>query len=118
VGDVRGKVCPRSLSFSGSLVLTGSAQVAILVDDMIDTGKTLALAARSLKDNGAVRTYALVSHGTSAYLPLFFSGSQSAGLFSEASMNVIESLPLETLVVRICSTVMFRIVLTPPVENR
>ena len=33
-------------------------------------------------------------------------------------MNVIESLPLETLVVRICSTVMFRIVLTPPVENR
>jgi ribose-phosphate pyrophosphokinase len=58
-------------------------KVAILVDDMIDTGTTLTLAARSLKENGALRTYALVSHG----------------LFSEASMNVIEDLPLETLVV-------------------
>jgi ribose-phosphate pyrophosphokinase len=64
VGDVKGKV-------------------AILVDDMIDTGSTLALAARSLKENGASRTYALVSHG----------------LFSEVSMSVIENLPLETLVV-------------------
>ncbi|KAH9992481.1 phosphoribosyl pyrophosphokinase [Russula vinacea] len=64
VGDVKGKV-------------------AILVDDMIDTGTTLSLAARSLKENGASRTYALVSHG----------------LFSEVSMNVIENLPLETLVV-------------------
>jgi len=118
VGDVRGKVCSRSVSFSDSLVLTGPVQVAILVDDMIDTGTTLALAARSLKENGAARTYALVSHGASAYLPLFFSGSQAVGLFSEASMNVIESLPLETLVVCICSIVVFRIVLTPPVENR
>lgn len=108
MGDVRGKVCSRPVSFSSSLVLTGSVQVAILVDDMIDTGTTLALAARSLKENGAARTYALVSHGTSAYLPPFFSGSQGAGLFSEASMNVIESLPLETLVVRICPTVVFR----------
>ncbi|KAI9462543.1 phosphoribosyl pyrophosphokinase [Russula earlei] len=64
VGDVKGKV-------------------AILVDDMIDTGSTLTLAARSLKENGASKTYALVSHG----------------LFSEASMSVIENLPLETLVV-------------------
>ncbi len=39
--------------------------MAILVDDMIDTGTTLALAARSLKENGASRTYALVSHGGS-----------------------------------------------------
>jgi ribose-phosphate pyrophosphokinase len=35
------------------------------VDDMIDTGTTLTLAARSLKENGALRTYALVSHGES-----------------------------------------------------
>ena len=28
--------------------------------------------------------------------------SPPAGLFSEVSMNVIESLPLETLVVRVC----------------
>ncbi|KAI0291402.1 phosphoribosyl pyrophosphokinase [Russula brevipes] len=64
VGDVKGKV-------------------AILVDDMIDTGKTLALAARSLKENGAYRTYALASHG----------------LFSEVNMSVIEDLPLDVLVV-------------------
>lgn len=67
---------------------------------MIDTGTTLGLAARSLNENGATRTYALVSHGTSpSHLPLFFGGSQGAGLFSEASMNVIDDLPLETLVV-------------------
>jgi ribose-phosphate pyrophosphokinase len=70
---------------------------------MIDTGTTLALAARSLKENGASRTYALVSHG--AYHPhllLPLNCSQLAGLFSEMSVNAIENLPLETLVVRIC----------------
>ncbi|KAI0263744.1 phosphoribosyl pyrophosphokinase [Gloeopeniophorella convolvens] len=64
VGDVKGKV-------------------AILVDDMIDTGTTLSLAARSLKENGALRTIALVSHG----------------LFSETRMSLLENLPLDTLVV-------------------
>ncbi|KAI0314503.1 phosphoribosyl pyrophosphokinase [Amylostereum chailletii] len=64
VGDVKGKV-------------------AILVDDMIDTGNTLSMAARSLKDNGASAVHALVSHG----------------LFSEASMGGIDSLPIDTLVV-------------------
>lgn len=44
VGDVRGKT-------------------AILVDDMIDTGRTLALAAKTLKDAGAKEVYAHVSHG-------------------------------------------------------
>lgn len=46
-------------------VLVGDVRdkVAILVDDMIDTGNTLALAARSLADNGARKVYALVSHG-------------------------------------------------------
>lgn len=43
VGDVRGKV-------------------AILVDDMIDTGVTLSLATKALKDNGAATIYVLVSH--------------------------------------------------------
>ncbi|KAI0046924.1 phosphoribosyl pyrophosphokinase [Auriscalpium vulgare] len=64
VGDVKGKV-------------------AIIVDDMIDTGKTLTLAARSLKENGAKAVHALISHG----------------LFSEISMGVIDNLPLDTLVV-------------------
>ena len=35
---------------------------------MIDSGKTLTLAARSLKENGVSRTYALVSHGPPFYI--------------------------------------------------
>lgn len=38
-------------------------QVAILVDDMIDSGNTLAMAAKTLQENGVKTTYALVSHG-------------------------------------------------------
>lgn len=41
-------------------------QVAILVDDMIDTGTTLSLAARTLDENGAKSVHALISHGTFA----------------------------------------------------
>lgn len=44
VGDVKGKV-------------------AILIDDMIDTGHTVRLAAGVLKDAGAKEVYALISHG-------------------------------------------------------
>ena len=39
-------------------------QVAILVDDMIDSGKTLQMATRALRENGAKSVYALISHGT------------------------------------------------------
>ena len=52
VGDVRGKV-------------------AILVDDMVDTGHTVRLAAGVLKDAGAKEVYALISHGK-----LILSGSE------------------------------------------
>ena len=52
---------------------------------MIDTGNTLALAARSLADNGARKVYAIVSHG----------------LLSETNMKMIEELPIEQLVVRV-----------------
>src|ERR1700683_4258095 len=38
-------------------------QVAILVDDMIDSGKTLSLAARTLHEKGAKSVHALISHG-------------------------------------------------------
>lgn len=41
---------------------------AILLDDMIDTGETLALAAKELHAAGAKAVYAIVSHG--AFLPL------------------------------------------------
>ncbi|RDB19373.1 Ribose-phosphate pyrophosphokinase 2 [Hypsizygus marmoreus] len=58
-------------------------KVAILVDDMIDTGKTLTLAARTLNDKGAKTVHALISHG----------------LLSETNMSLIEALPIEQLVV-------------------
>jgi adenine/guanine phosphoribosyltransferase-like PRPP-binding protein len=46
VGDVRGRV-------------------AILIDDMIDTGHTVRLAAGVLQESGAKEVYALISHGES-----------------------------------------------------
>ncbi|KDQ59765.1 hypothetical protein JAAARDRAFT_33337 [Jaapia argillacea MUCL 33604] len=58
-------------------------RVAILVDDMIDSGTTLKMATRTLKEGGAKKVYALISHG----------------LMSEAKMNEIEDLALEQLVV-------------------
>jgi phosphoribosylpyrophosphate synthetase len=46
-------------------VLVGNIEdkVAILVDDMIDTGNTLSLAAHTLALKGAKAVYALISHG-------------------------------------------------------
>ncbi|KAI0078964.1 phosphoribosyl pyrophosphokinase [Panus rudis PR-1116 ss-1] len=66
-------------------VLVGDVRdkVAILVDDMIDTGRTLSIAAKSLKDHGAKAVYALISHG----------------LLSETKMSMIQDLPIEQLVV-------------------
>lgn len=45
-------------------------RVAILVDDMVDTGHTVRLAAGVLKDAGAKEVYALISHGESHTLYL------------------------------------------------
>lgn len=39
-------------------------QVAILVDDMIDSGNTLILAARTLHEKGAKAIHVLISHGS------------------------------------------------------
>ena len=50
-------------STAPSVFPTQELQVALLVDDMIDTGKTLSLAARTLYDKGAAMVYALISHG-------------------------------------------------------
>jgi len=75
-----------SLSAPESMeILVGDVKdkVAILVDDMIDTGSTLILAARTLREKGAKATYALISHG----------------LLSEVNMALINELPIERLVV-------------------
>lgn len=71
-----------SPSFPLVLLLT-SIQVAILVDDMIDSGSTLALAARTLYDKGAKSVHALISHG----------------LLSAADLSFIDDLPIKELVV-------------------
>ena len=60
VGDVRDKV---RISFIRLFGDTQCLQIAILVDDMIDTGKTLTLATRTLHDKGAKCVHALISHG-------------------------------------------------------
>ncbi|KAF9266898.1 phosphoribosyl pyrophosphokinase [Marasmius fiardii PR-910] len=66
-------------------ILVGDVKdkVAILVDDMIDTGKTLELAAKTLHEKGARSVHALISHG----------------LLAETNLAVIDTLPLEQLVV-------------------
>ena len=64
VGDVRGKV-------------------AIVVDDMADTCGTLSMAAKTLKENGATKVYAIVAHG----------------ILSGKAIDVINNSVLEKLVV-------------------
>ncbi|KAI0792685.1 phosphoribosyl pyrophosphokinase [Abortiporus biennis] len=66
-------------------ILVGDVRdkIAILVDDMIDTGSTLKLAAKALAEHGASKVYAIISHG----------------LLSETKMSMIEALPIEQLVV-------------------
>jgi ribose-phosphate pyrophosphokinase len=58
-------------------------RVAILIDDMIDTGHTLRLAAGVLKDSGATEVYALIAHG----------------LLSETTMDYLKGLPIKKLIV-------------------
>jgi len=58
-------------------------RVAILIDDMIDTGHTVRLAAGVLQDAGATDVYALISHG----------------LLSETTMDNLKGLPIKKLIV-------------------
>lgn len=68
-----------------NMTLVGSVigKVAVLVDDMADTCGTLALAAKTLKREGAVRVYALCTHG----------------VLSGSAVQKLEDSPLEELVV-------------------
>ena len=79
---MRSHVCPFVCNRAHTIYF--NLQVAILVDDMIDTGRTLSLAVRTLHENGARAIYALISHG----------------LLSEVNMSMLDALPLERLVVR------------------
>ncbi|KAK0494891.1 phosphoribosyltransferase-like protein [Armillaria luteobubalina] len=66
-------------------ILVGDVKdkVAILVDDMIDTGHTLTLAAETLHEKGAKSVHALISHG----------------LLSGTNLDALNNLPIEQLVV-------------------
>lgn len=66
-------------------VLVGevAGKTAILVDDMIDTGRTLALAAKTLESAGVKRVLAIVSHG----------------LLSGHAMDLVKHANLEKIVV-------------------
>jgi ribose-phosphate pyrophosphokinase len=67
---------------------------------MIDTGKTLSMATRTLKDNGASTVYVLVSHGSHlVFLSSWTNLFPVPGLFSEMKMSLVQELPIEQLVV-------------------
>jgi len=68
-----------------SMTLVGDVKgkVSVLIDDMADTCGTMTLAAKTLKEQGAVRIYALCTHGV---------------LSGKAIQRVMES-PIEELVV-------------------
>ncbi|KAI6140080.1 phosphoribosyltransferase-like protein [Pisolithus thermaeus] len=74
-------------------------KAAILVDDMIDTGSTLTLAARTLHDKGAKTIHVLISHGSCLRTDDEIVADSMAGLFAEADMTALEQLPIEELVV-------------------
>lgn len=69
---------------------------------MIDTGRTLTLAAKTLHERGAKAVYALISHGSCLILirRCFDPHRVFPGLLSETNMSLIDELPIERLVVR------------------
>ena len=54
---------PRRQAATTMLVGDVAGRVALLVDDLVDTGNTLTRAAKLLKDQGAVQVYAIITHG-------------------------------------------------------
>lgn len=71
-----GRRCSRQSEFFVSACIASSrhssllwlSKVAILIDDMCDTGETIKLATNALIEGGARSVYAVVSHGTSSLL--------------------------------------------------
>lgn len=58
-----GSLTPRRQAATTMLVGDVAGRVAILIDDLVDTGNTVTRAAKLLKDQGAVKVYAIITHG-------------------------------------------------------
>ncbi|KAK1927837.1 phosphoribosyltransferase-like protein [Papiliotrema laurentii] len=82
-GSQHGDEDERAMEKMELLVGDVKGKVAILIDDMIDTGHTVRLAAGVLKEAGAKEVYALISHG----------------LLSETTMENLKDLPVKKLIV-------------------
>lgn len=94
------------------MVVVSCLKVAILIDDMCDTGGTIKGAAEALIDGGAKTVYAIVSHGESCQTMPGDTRAQAdldvccVGLLSGDSMAHLAKLPIEKIVVTntICQT--------------
>jgi len=60
-----------------------SGKIAVVVDDMISTGGTLAKAAEAIKDRGATKVYTVASHG----------------IFAGDAVNVLENSAIEKVII-------------------
>lgn len=58
-----GSVTPRRQVATTMLVGDVAGRVALLIDDLVDTANTVTRAAKLLKDQGAVKVYAIITHG-------------------------------------------------------
>lgn len=58
-----GSTTPRRQVATTMLVGDVAGRVALLVDDLVDTANTITRAAKLLKDQGAVKVYAIITHG-------------------------------------------------------
>lgn len=58
-----GTLTPRRQTATTMLVGDVAGRVALLIDDLVDTGNTVTRAAKLLKDQGAVKVYVIVTHG-------------------------------------------------------
>lgn len=74
-------------------------QVCILVDDMIDTGNTVAAAAQSLKDNGAAEIHVLISHGACTRADPPRSLTRAEGLFGDMDVSRLATMPIARMIV-------------------
>jgi ribose-phosphate pyrophosphokinase len=83
IGDVRGKV-------------------AVIVDDMIDTGGTLGAAARTVMDEGAKEVYAVATHGV-------FSGNAFENLSNSPLSGIVVT---DTIPIREGAPEMIRVIST------